>query len=329
MTRALQRESFRAMGTICGIAATAGSHDVFLARIALDAAEAEVAACERVLSRFDPHSDLSRLNRSAGEWVAVDTRLIQALAAALRGRTSTYGLFDPTILPALAAVGYDRSFELLSEKAAAPLDGWHGGARIDVDPGSGRARVEQDAAVDLGGIGKGFAGVRALLAMRTAWPALPGGLVDLGGDIAVWGEPPEDGPWRVDVADPRGHGRVAGTLELTSGGVATSGCDTRRFGPGRRLHHLIDPATGEPAAAGPLSVTVVAGSATEAEPYATALGISTVHGARNLLAPRPDVAALLVPHVGEPVAIGTLPLAPDRPGQRLVINTQVGRFPWH
>ncbi len=329
MTRDLQRTSFRAMGTMCGVAATAASHDVFLARNALDAAWAEVIACERVLSRFDPRSDLSRLNRSAGEWVAVDTRLIEALAAALRGRTSTYGLFDPTILPALAAVGYDRSFELLTERAGAPLDGWHGGACIDVDPDSGRARVEQHGAVDLGGIGKGFAATRALLAMRTAWPALPGGLVDLGGDIAVWGDPPEDGPWRVDIADPRGHGRVAGTLELTSGGVATSGRDTRRFGPGRRLHHLIDPATGEPAAVGPLSVTVVAGSATEAEPYATALGISTVHGARDLLAPRPDVAALLVPRIGEPVAIGALPLARDRPRQRLVVNTQVGRFPWH
>ena len=103
---------------------------------------------------------------------------------------------------------------------------------------------------------------------------------------------------------------VAGTLELTSGGVATSGRDTRRFGPGGRLHHLIDPATGEPAAAGPLSVTVVAGTATEAEAYATALGISTVHGARDLLASRPDVAALLVPRVGEPVAIGASPARP-------------------
>jgi thiamine biosynthesis lipoprotein len=329
MTRDLQRKSFRAMGTTCGVAATAGAHDVFLARRALDAAQAEVAACERVLSRFDPNSDLSRLNRAAGEWVAVDTRLIEALAAALRGRTNTCGLFDPTILPALAAVGYDRSFELLTERAAAPLDGWHGGASIDVDAGSGRARVEQDAAVDLGGIGKGFAATRALLAMRTAWSALPGGLVDLGGDIAVWGEPPEGGPWRVDMADPRAHDRVYGTLELTSGGIATSGRDTRRFGPERRLHHLIDPATGEPAAAGPLSVTVVAESATEAEQYATALGISTVDDAHDLLASRQEVAALLIPEFGEPVALGPLPLARQHPTARVVVNTQVGRLPWH
>ena len=99
----------------------------------------------------------------------------------------------------------------------------------------------------------------------------------------------------------------------TSGGVATSGRDTRRFGPGRRLHHLIDPATGAPAAAGPLSVTVVAASATEAEAHATALAIATVDEARDQLASRPDLAALLIPQLGEPIAIGPLPLARERP----------------
>jgi thiamine biosynthesis lipoprotein len=327
MTSRLQRQSFRAMGTICGLGATADRRDVFFARRALEAAHAEVTACERALSRFEAGSDLSRLNRAAGRWVAVDPLLIDALAAALRGRTDTDGLFDPTILPVLEAAGYDRSFELLTDRAAVALEGWHAGARIDVDPRSSRARVERCAAVDLGGIGKGFAATRALAAMQAAWPALPGGLVDLGGDIAVCGTPPEGGPWRVDIADPRGSGHKLGTLELTSGGVATSGRDTRRFGAGRRFHHLIDPATGMPAAAGPLAATVKAASATEAEAYATALGIATLDVAAELLAPRPEIAALLVPQLGEPVTIGPLPLARDRPTARVVVNTQVGRFP--
>ena len=316
------------MGTICSAAATAGSRDVIPARRALDAAEGEVAACERALSRFDARSDLSRLNRADGAWIDVDKRLVDALAAALRARTDTRGRFDPTILPALAAAGYDRSFELLTERAAMPLDGWRAGAHIEVDSSSRRARVERGAAVDLGGIGKGFTATRALHAMRAAWPALTGALVDLGGDIAVWGTPPEGGPWRVDIADPRAPARVAGTLELTSGGVATSGRDTRRFGPQRRLHHLIDPTTGAPAVAGPLSVTVVAASATEAEAYATALAIGDVGDARDLLASRPDVGALLILLLGEPISIGRVPMACERPRAPLVVTTQVGRFAW-
>ncbi len=329
MTRALRRVSFQAMGTICEVVATARSHDAFVVRRALDAAQAEVTACERVLSRFDPRSDLSRLNRSAGTWVTVDARLVEALEAALHGRAETCGLFDPTILPALRAVGYDRSFEQLSERAAAPLDGWHADARIDVDLGRRQARVERGASADLGGIGKGFAATRALHAMRTISPALTGALVDLGGDIALWGTPPEGGPWRVDIADPRRHEQTLGTLELTGGGVATSGRDTRRFGPRRQLHHLIDPATGEPAAAGPFAVTVTAATAVAAEIYATALAITAIDDTRNPLVSRPDVSALLIPLVGEPVVIGRLSLVRSQPAPRIVVNTQVGRFQCH
>ena len=85
---------------------------------------------------------------------------------------------------------------------------------------------------------------------------LPGGLVDLGGDLALWGRPPEGGRWRIAVADPRTPGGTLATLEVVGGGVATSGRDRRRFGPGGSLHHLIDPSTGAPARGGPLAVTV-------------------------------------------------------------------------
>ena len=203
-----------------------------------------MTACEQALSRFDPQSDLSRLNRAGGSWIPVDERLVEALLAAIIARAETDGRFDPTILPALAAAGYDRSFELLGDREATPIEGWRAGSRIEVDRQAGTARLEEGAAVDLGGIGKGFAATRALGAMRAAWAGLTGALVDLGGDIAVWGKPPEGGPWRVDIADSRGHGHPVGTLELEGGGVATSGRDTRRFGPGGRLHHLIDPTTG-------------------------------------------------------------------------------------
>jgi thiamine biosynthesis lipoprotein len=316
------------MGTVCAVSATAARSDAILAKRALDAARREVAACERALSRFDPGSDLSRLNRANGSWIEVDTRLCEALSAALRARVETHGRFDPTILPALAAAGYDRSFEQLTERPAVPVGGWHAGARIDVDPGARRARIERTAAVDLGGIGKGFASTRALHAMRSTWPGMAGAIVDLGGDIAVWGTPPEGGRWRVDIADPRTRACVAGTLALESGGVATSGRDTRRFGPGRRLHHLIDPATGAPAVAGPLSATVAAGSAIEAEAFATALAVTDVGDARDQIGSRSDLGALLIPHSGEAIVVGRLPLVQEPPRPRFVITTQTGRFPW-
>src|SRR5581483_11517225 len=65
MVARLEQDTFPAMGT------------------ALAAARAEVEACERALSRFDPGSDLSRLNAAGGAWTPVGERLLAALQAAL------------------------------------------------------------------------------------------------------------------------------------------------------------------------------------------------------------------------------------------------------
>jgi FAD:protein FMN transferase len=142
---------------------------------------------------------------------------------------------------------------------------------------------------------------------------MPGGLVDLGGDLALWGRTPEGGPWRVAVADPRHPGARLATLLVDGGGVATSGRDRRRFGPGRSLHHLIDPATGEPARGGPLTVTVVAPEAHRAEAFATLLALGDLRVAETAVAAHADIAALLVPDAGEPVALGPARLD-GRPG---------------
>ena len=306
MTRFLEHHAFHAMGTSCGVGATTMLAELPTAHRAIAAAVAEVSACELALSRFDAESELSRLNAAGGAWTDAGPRLLGALAAAVDAREETGGRFDPAVLPALVAAGYDRSFERLEPRAARPEFGWRAGAAVEVDHTRARARIEPGAAVDLGGIGKGFTADRAVRAMIAAWPSMPGCVVDLGGDIAVWGKPPDRGTWRVAVADPRHGGRLS-VLSLRAGGVATSGRDRRRFGLEGELHHLIDPATGEPAVPGPLAVTVVAPDAASAEAHATALAITPVTESSRYVAARPHISALVVPPVGAPFIAGDLP----------------------
>jgi thiamine biosynthesis lipoprotein len=308
----LSRIEWRAVGTSCSAAVTTPPGDDDCARVALTAAQDEVEACEAELSRFRPESDLSRLNAGAGSWVPVGRRLLDALGLALRAREDTSGRFDPTILPALVAAGYDKSFELLEERAARHPIGWCAGAEIELDHRRGCVRLERGTAVDLGGIGKGYAAGRALDAMHRRGPDIPGGLVDLGGDIAVLGEAPEGGPWRVAVSDPRRPGETLATLALAEGGIATSGRDARRFGPAGSLHHLIDPETGESAIAGPFTVTVVAPDPSEAEAHATTLAIAGLAEAEAHVAARPHLSALYVPHSGPAVPLGRLPVETPR-----------------
>ncbi len=308
MNGVLDRLGFRALGTTCVLATSATPLVLALSRRALLAGQAEVETCERVLSRFDPDSDLSRANRAAGRFVRVDVRLVEALERALELRAETGGRYDPTILPALLAAGYDRSYELLADEApAAPPAA---GALVEIDRRGSRVCVEAGAAVDLGGSAKGYIAARALGAMRRAWPGLPGALADLGGDVAVFGAPPEPGAWRVTVADPRPRPGPLGTIRLSTGAAATSGPQVRRFGPGRSFHHLIEPGTGLPAVGGPAAVTVVAEDPGAADAHATALAVTPLGDAAPYLEAHPGLGAVLVPEDGPPLVLGSLDFTP-------------------
>lgn len=99
-----------------------------------------------------------------------------------------------------------------------------------------------------------------------------GVLVNLGGDIAVAGPPPEQG-WQVTLAeDHRAPGTASPTVAIRGGGLATSGTTVRAWRRGGQpvVHHIVDPVTG--AAATPVwrTVSVVAASCVEANAAATA-----------------------------------------------------------
>ncbi len=244
----MERRSFRAMGT--EIELFLDAHD---AEPALRGAETEFHRLEAVFSRFRDDSELSRLNRDGTINGTPDFVLMTELALDARERTG--GRFDPTVHDALVAAGYDRTFEQL------PPDGNAGVARCGgaVEMNGSTIVLEPGFKLDFGGIAKGFAAERAATILGVAGPCL----VNAGGDVAVRGR-----SWPVGVQTSTG----TLTLELSAGGLATSGRDKRRWRrDGREQHHLIDPLSGRPAGSDLLRVTMVAGDAVEAEIWAKAL----------------------------------------------------------
>jgi len=234
----IQRREFRAMGTAIELLV-----DTDDAGRALDAAQHEFHRLESLLSRFREDSELSRLNRAGA--LAAGPDLVRVVALALDARERTEGRFDPTVHDALVAAGYDRTFAELTDGALGAPRPAGGDVEIDGE----RITLARGVRLDLGGIGKGYAAERAAELLALAGPCL----VNAGGDIAVRG-----GAWPVGVEDI--------TLELSHGGLATSGVDRRRWlRGGRPQHHLIDPRTGAPAQTDLLRVTVVADDAVEAE----------------------------------------------------------------
>lgn len=264
-TRALARHAFPTMGstvdlTLVGDRATAAAWRL---------AEALAAEWEATFSRFRPDSELSRLNAAAGRPVPVSARLYDAVAAAVAGSRSSGGLFDPTILPALVALGYDRDFQEIDVTKQIALAGIAipGVGGIALDPLARTVTLPAGVALDLGGIVKGLY-ADALAEMLADWPA---GVVSAGGDLRAWGDGPSGDGWLVGVEDPRDARRDVARLRVR-GGVATSGTNRRSWRHGDvEVHHLIDPRSGLPGERTLCSVTVVAPTAASAEVAATAL----------------------------------------------------------
>jgi len=130
--------------------------------------------------------------------------------------------------------------------------------------------------IDLGGIGKGLAARWAADHLNGLLDAF---LIDAGGDCVCRGEGPDGGGWRVGVEDPGGATSPLAVLELRDVACATSSIRLRRWQSGeRRVHHLIDPRTGEPGGSGLLAVTVVADDPAHAEVLTKALFLSGREG---------------------------------------------------
>jgi thiamine biosynthesis lipoprotein len=272
------RRRFTAMGTEIELVLDAPAGTT--AAAALAAAEAELHRLERLLSRFDPDSELSQLNRCGA--MCVGPEMLEVVTLALAGRQRTSGRFDPTVHDALVGAGYDRSFAGLPARSSAPpgTPAPCGGA-VHVDAAAATIALERGVRLDLGGIGKGYAAERVASLLAEAGPCL----VDAGGDIAVRGR-----AWPVGVET--GDGTL--TLELDRGGIATSGRDRRCWTrAGEEQHHLIDPGSGRPADGDLLRVTVAAASAIDAEILAKTFFLAGAAAAR-VQADREAVPAVLV-----------------------------------
>ena len=237
-------------------------------------ADAELAAVDLACSRFRPDSELARLNAARGAAVSVSDLFADLVEAALRAARLTDGDVDPTCGQALAEIGYDRDFALLQAgerpprpRPAGRVPGW---TSVRLDRERRLVRLANGAQLDLGATAKAWAADHC--AGLIAAQAGCGVLVSLGGDIAVAGPPPADG-WRVRVTDDHAAGpeTPGQTVTIRSGGLATSSTTVRTWAAGgRRMHHIIDPATGEPARSCWRTVSVAAGSCVDANTASTA-----------------------------------------------------------
>ncbi len=255
----MRRHAFRAMGT--DVTVVVGDEDVSgpAAERAVRGVEAVFDREERRCSRFRADSELSAVNAAAGSAVTLSPSLAALMRFALDQAAATGGAFDPTVLGAVIAAGYDRDFdELLAGARDAlrppvPCGRWR-----EIELHGRELRMPPGVGLDLGGVAKGWTvdlAAEAAVAAHVRWA-----LVNAGGDLRITGDAPAV---EVAVEDPVDPATSILRLAVSGGAVATSSTARRAWGAG--LHHLIDPTTGAPAHGDVVQATVWAPTCALAE----------------------------------------------------------------
>ncbi|MEI7625012.1 MAG: FAD:protein FMN transferase [Actinomycetota bacterium] len=274
----LTQLSFRAMGTNVHVI-IGGSVPAHAA-----VAQARVQVLEQLWSRFIDDSEISRINASPGVALPVSPETLTLFERAIESWEMTRGLFDPMVLADLIALGYDRSFGELrtlppqspSQRGSLdpqPLDRGRTEIGITIDRTAMTVAVDVGRGFDSGGIGKGLAADIVVASLLEA--GAPGAMANLGGDLRTGGEAPENG-WLVAIDNPFDlDGPPVARFRLDGQALVTTSSQGRRWLQGEsEHHHLLNPATGQPALSDVASVTVIADEGWRAEALSKAAFLS-------------------------------------------------------
>ncbi|MDR3586154.1 MAG: FAD:protein FMN transferase [Desulfosporosinus sp.] len=261
---------------------------------------------EEAVSRFNPASELSKLNGSNGGTINVSHLLLTLIEQALAAAKNTGGIFDPTVLNSLVQSGYDKSFGELAaaedqsdlrknithttrpDKKLLHLDYYR---EIKIDLRRSAVTLPPGLGIDLGGIAKGWAVDQAMEYVQK-WESDAEVCINAGGDLRLH-VPAGGEPWKVAVQNPFDQDQDLGFIILTSAAVATSSVLKRRWQTkGRVQHHIIDPRLSEPSHSDMVAATVVAPTAAEAEVWTKTLCILGKEEGFALLARQAGRAAL-------------------------------------
>ncbi|MEO5588272.1 MAG: FAD:protein FMN transferase, partial [Gemmatimonadaceae bacterium] len=234
------------MGTMLTITAWGSDSSAMLD--AIRAGRDSIRLVDSLMSTYRAESEISHLNSAAGEHgLHVSPQTLHVLLQARRFWKLSAGLFDPTVGPLVKAWGFHGDSGRVPPPAE--LDSLRGlvdYGLVEIDSLSRTVRLARPGMqLDLGGIAKGYALDLARAALDI--PSVTGGMIDLGGNVLVFGHPPRGHQWLIGIRHPRNTGELIGTIALDSGAVATSGDYERYYViDGVRYSHIIDPTTGYP-----------------------------------------------------------------------------------
>ena len=267
------------------------------AQEALIAAEVETLRLERLLSRFNPKSDISSINHMAGIGeVAISDDTLEVLLRACEYSKMCNGCFDITVGPLVSLwASAKEAHKAPSKESILSLLPRVNYQDLLVDSQNKTAFLKKAGqSIDLGGTAKGYAADNIIEVYKNF--GIFSAFTNFGGNVAVIGAKSDGLPWNIGIRHPRKKNRLIGVVSVTDQSVVTSGDYMRYFigRDGKRYHHIIDPSSGYPAKSGLISATVITKSSMSADTLSTILFLSGLEKGIEILNKLSDTEAILI-----------------------------------
>ncbi len=271
-------------------------HDQTAANQAFDAAFSRIEALNRVLSDYDPSSELSALCRTApsdhGVKVSEPLWIVLQRSQALSAQSD--GAFDVTVGPYVRLWRRARrSKQMPSPQRLTEARAAVGYQLLKLDAANHTAQLTRpNMRLDLGGIAMGYAVDETLKLLRER--GITRVLVDASGDIGVGDPPPRKRGWTIDVVPLSAEGTPKKQILLANAAVSTAGDALQNVEiDGRRYSHIVDPRTGL-GLTDRSGVTVIAPDCLTADSLDTAVNVMGPVAGMKLIDATPGAAAFFV-----------------------------------
>lgn len=212
------------------------------AETALQAIQTEIARLDQILSVWRDDSEISQLNRE--RQIAASSELYDVIAACEQWRGVSCGGFDARLGQLIALWEQSNDVQSLDANTQESLLRQLQTQSIELNPKTKQIKIDSAVKIAPDAYAKGYVIDRALMAAKQAVPHVQGILVDIGGDMRVWGQSPQQAGWKVGLQDPNQRfDNVAPTqvLNLQDQAVAFSGQGYRQLAG---QSHSINPQTG-------------------------------------------------------------------------------------
>ncbi len=263
---------------------------------------------ESLLSRTVEGSDVWNINHADGKPTEIDPRTAGLIADALSYSSLTDGRFDISIAAASMLWDFsDHDNDLPDPDALNEALKHIDYKKIHVS-GNNVILDDPDMMIDLGGIAKGYIAdqLKSFLVSKGVKHAL----INLGGNVLVIGNKPDDSPYLIGIQYPfRDEGETIATVMLSDSSLVTSGGYERYIeNEGRIFHHILDPQTGYAKESDIVSVSVCCSSSMQADALSTCTFLLGYDEGAKLIESQKNVSALIITDDLKLHSVGHFPL---------------------